>query len=204
MFLLLAFVPPPAPPPLAFVPFMLLALPPPFLLLAFMPFMLLAFMPFMLLALAPPVLLAFVPPIVFVFVPVVVLVPVLVVEELVVVEVFVVVMLALPFEFSVAQPVQKAATASKAKRAKVLRIEFSPVTLWVKLVKRRARLTVLAISLRSDSANVFASSLTLSAERACREFCPKHVKNHQNARRVTLPAHVQAGSFVARLTASHP
>lgn len=113
-----------------FIPLML---PLPFMLpmLVFPPPLVLA-----LLAFAPPVVLAF-PPVVLVFVPVVVaalVVEVLLVEVLVVV-LFVVVMLALPFVFSVAQPVQKAATASKAKRAKVLRIECSPVTLWVRLLR---------------------------------------------------------------------
>ena len=49
-------------------------------------------------------------------------------DVVVVVVVLVVVVLALPFVFSVVQPLQKAATASRAKSAKVFRIEFSPVT----------------------------------------------------------------------------
>jgi hypothetical protein len=60
-------------------------------------------------------------------VPPVLLIPVF---EVVVVVVELVVVFALPvLVLSAAQPVQNAATASKAKRAKVLRIEFSPVTL---------------------------------------------------------------------------
>lgn len=112
---------------LEFMPPMLEFIPPLLALLEFMPPM------FELLEFMPPML-EFEPLMLLVFVPVVVL-PVLVVDELVVVVEFVVVMLALPFEFSVAQPVQKAATASRAKRAKVLRIEFSPVTLWVRLLR---------------------------------------------------------------------
>jgi len=37
------------------------------------------------------------------------------------------------FALSLAQPAQKTVTASRAKRAKVLRIELSPVTQWVRL-----------------------------------------------------------------------
>jgi hypothetical protein len=112
-----------APPP-AFELFMLFALP----LLALPPLML-ALLPmlalFMLFAL-PVVLVVLV-------VPVVPVVPVVVV-----IVVFVVVVLALPvpvFVLSVVvQPAQKTATASKAKRAKVLCIEFSPVTQWVNVL----------------------------------------------------------------------
>jgi hypothetical protein len=39
------------------------------------------------------------------------------------------------FAFSLAQPAQKTVTASRAKRAKVLRIELSPVTQWVRLLR---------------------------------------------------------------------
>ncbi len=49
-------------------------------------------------------------------------------DVVVVVVVLVMVVFALPFVFSVVQPLPKAATASRAKRAKVFRIEFSPVT----------------------------------------------------------------------------
>ena len=56
--------------------------------------------------------------------PVVDVLPAVVVVVVVLVEV----VFALPFVFSVVQPLQKAATASRAKRAKVFRIEFSPVT----------------------------------------------------------------------------
>jgi hypothetical protein len=86
-------------------------------------------LPFLALALdAPPVLAFVVVPVVLVFVvPPVVLVLPPVVEVLVVVVVVVLVEFAL-FALSVAHPVQKAATPSSVKRAKVLRIEFSPVT----------------------------------------------------------------------------
>jgi hypothetical protein len=47
---------------------------------------------------------------------------------LVVVVVVVLVAFAFPFVLSAVHPFRKAATASRAKRAKVLRIEFSPVT----------------------------------------------------------------------------
>ena len=67
------------------------------------------------------------PPPVFALVVVVVVPPVVDALFEVVVVVVVVVVLALPFVFSVVQPLQKAATASRAKRAKVLRIEFPPV-----------------------------------------------------------------------------
>jgi hypothetical protein len=75
-------------------------------------------------------------PLLFDIVPPLVLLPMfafdVVVDELVVVVVELVVAFVLPvLVLSVAQPLQKAATASKAKRAKVLRIEFSPVTLRV-------------------------------------------------------------------------
>jgi hypothetical protein len=49
-----------------------------------------------------------------------------------VLEVFVVVFVL--FAFSLAQPIPKAATASKVRRAKVLRIELSPVTQRVRLL----------------------------------------------------------------------
>jgi hypothetical protein len=45
---------------------------------------------------------------------------------------FVVVVFPALFVFSLAQPKPKAATASRVSRAKVLRIELSPVTQWVK------------------------------------------------------------------------
>jgi hypothetical protein len=73
---------------------------------------------------------------IFVLPPVVVVVVVVfaappVVEALedvvVVVLMLVEVVFALPLVFSVVQPLQKTATASRAKSAKVLRIEFSPV-----------------------------------------------------------------------------
>jgi uncharacterized membrane protein len=69
----------------------------------------------------------------------VVLVPVVpVVVVVVVLEVFMVVLFVLPvpvFVLSVVvHPAQKTATASRAKRAKVLRIEFSPVTQWVNVL----------------------------------------------------------------------
>jgi hypothetical protein len=64
----------------------------------------------------------------FEVVVVVVAPPVVAVLFDVVVVVVVEVVFALPFVFSVVQPLQKAATASRAKRAKVFRIEFSPVT----------------------------------------------------------------------------
>src|SRR4051812_22660423 len=86
----------------------------------------------------PFLILLFMPPILpFLMLPLVVVVVVLVfapppaVEVLavvVVVLVLVVVVFALPLVLSVEQPLQKAATASRAKSAKVLRIEFSPVT----------------------------------------------------------------------------
>jgi hypothetical protein len=70
----------------------------------------------------------------FAFVTVVVLVVVLgvvgvvpVLELLLVVVVVVLVTFAFPFVLSVVHPFSNAATASRAKRAKVLRIEFSPV-----------------------------------------------------------------------------
>jgi hypothetical protein len=108
------------------LPFLVLPLPlraPPALALDAPPVVL----PFLALPLdAPPALALFVvvvvvvvPPGVLVFAPVEVL--------LVVVVVVVLVVFAL-LALSVAHPVQKAATASSAKRAKVLRIEFSPVT----------------------------------------------------------------------------
>jgi hypothetical protein len=46
-------------------------------------------------------------------------------------DVFVVPVLPALFVFSLPQPIPKAATASKVRRARVLRIEFSPVTQWV-------------------------------------------------------------------------
>jgi uncharacterized membrane protein len=49
--------------------------------------------------------------------------------------VFVVVVLPALFVFSLPQPIPKAATASKVRRAKVLRIELSPVTQRVRLLK---------------------------------------------------------------------
>ena len=118
VFLLLEFMPLMLP----FEAFRLLEFMPPPLILPFEALRLLAFMPPML-EFAPPVLLVFEPPMP---VLVVLLVPVLVEVLLVVVVVLVfeVVVLAFPFVLSVAQPVQKAATASKAKSAKVLRIEF--------------------------------------------------------------------------------
>jgi hypothetical protein len=95
--------------------------------------------------------------------PVLLPIPVFEVELLVVVVVELVVVFALPvLVLSVAQPVQNAATASKAKRAKVLRIEFSPVTLRGQFVKSCASASNTAASLRNNSANVYASRLTLS------------------------------------------
>jgi hypothetical protein len=111
-----------------------------FALLAFMPFLLFEFMvfmlfEFMLFLLAEFMLLAFmllalppliVPPVLlFDIEPLLLVLMELVLELVVVVVEFIVEVFALPvLALSVAQPVQKAATASKAKRAKVLRIEF--------------------------------------------------------------------------------
>ena len=81
--------------------------------------------------------------------PVVVVVLLMVVVELVLVVVFALLVLV----FSVVQPVQKTATASKAKRAMVLRIEFSPVTQRVSVL-RVARRLILAARLRNNSAKV--------------------------------------------------
>jgi hypothetical protein len=105
-----------------------------------LPFLALPFevLPALVLALdAPPALLLlaleFAPPafpLVGVVVVVVVLVPPAVeaLEEVVVVVlVLVKVVFALPLVFSVVQPLKKTATASRAKSAKILRIEFSPV-----------------------------------------------------------------------------
>jgi hypothetical protein len=104
-----------------------------------LPFLVLPFdvLPILILLLdAPPILpflmLLFMPPMLPLVVVVVVLVfaPPPAVEALevdVVVLVLVVVVFALPLVLSVAQPLQKAATASRAKSAMVLRIEFSPV-----------------------------------------------------------------------------
>src|SRR4051812_31489128 len=78
-----------------------------------LPFLMLLFIPLMLLLVVVVVVLVFAPP------------PAVEVLAVVVV-VLVVVMFALPL--SVVQPLQKAATASRAKSAMVLRIEFSPVT----------------------------------------------------------------------------
>jgi hypothetical protein len=72
----------------------------------------------------------------FVVVPVVLVVLVVpVVVVVVVLETFVFVPVVLPLVLSVVvQPAQKTATASRAKRARVLRIEFSPVTQWVNVL----------------------------------------------------------------------
>jgi hypothetical protein len=69
----------------------------------------------------------------FVFIGVGVLIGVDVVFVVVFIVVFVVVLPAL-FVFSLPQPMPKAATASKVRRAKVLRIELSPVTQRVRLL----------------------------------------------------------------------
>ena len=124
-------------PPMLELPVFRLAPPPALLLFAFpLAFVLpgLLALPAML-ALPPAMLELFMLPVVPV-VLVVLVVPV--VPVVVVIVVFVVVVLALPvpvFVLSVVvQPAQKTATASKAKRAKVLCIEFSPVTQWVNVL----------------------------------------------------------------------
>jgi hypothetical protein len=91
--------------------------------------------PLMLVFRVPAFAFVVVPVLVVVVVPVLLL-PVFEVDVLDVVVVVLVVVFALPvLALSVVQPVQKAATASKAKRAKVLRIEFfscNPVGQFVK------------------------------------------------------------------------
>lgn len=72
--------------------------------------------------------------VVLVFIGVGVLIGVEVVFVVVFIVVFVVVLPAL-FVFSLPQPMPKAATASKVRRAKVLRIELSPVTQRVRLLR---------------------------------------------------------------------
>src|ERR1043165_2308992 len=81
-----------------------------------LPFLILPFMPVMVPLVVVVVVLVFAPP------P-----AVEVLAVVVVVLVLVVVVFALPLVLSVVQPLQKTATASRAKSAKVLRIEFSPV-----------------------------------------------------------------------------
>jgi hypothetical protein len=78
----------------------------------------------------PPLLVL--PPLVFVFIGVGVLIGV----DVVFMVVFDVVLVVVPalFVFSLPQPIPKAATASKVRRAKVLRIELSPVTQRVRLL----------------------------------------------------------------------
>jgi fatty acid desaturase len=84
-------------------------------------------LPFLALALdAPPP--AFVFDTVVVVLVVVGVVGVVLLALLLVVVVVVLVTFAFPFVLSVVHPFRKAATASRAKRAKVLRIEFSPIT----------------------------------------------------------------------------
>jgi hypothetical protein len=153
VFLLLEFMPPPL--MLPFEAFRLLEFMPPPLILPFEALWLLEFMPLML-EFAPPVLLAFEPPMpVFVVLDVPVLVEVLLV--VVVVLVFEVVVLAFPFVLSVAQPVQKAATASKAKSAKVLRIEFFSCNPMGQVVKSCARVESSSLlALRRNSAKCFS------------------------------------------------
>jgi hypothetical protein len=109
-------------PPVLFMLFMLFILPPMLALLG-----LLALPPVML------ALLALVPVVLVFVVPVVLVVPVVVV--VVVLDVFMLFALPVVFVLSVVvQPAQKTATVSRAKRAKVLRIEFSPVTQWVNVL----------------------------------------------------------------------
>jgi hypothetical protein len=108
---------------------------PPLILVFFMPE--LEFEPPLILVFfMPELLLVDIPELLFEdIVPPPVLEPIVLLLLVVVVVVVLDVVFILPvFVLSVAQPVQKAATASKAKRAKVLRIEFSPVTLRVSLL----------------------------------------------------------------------
>jgi hypothetical protein len=107
---------------------------PPLILVFFMPE--LEFEPPLILVFfMPELLLVDIPELLFEdIVPPPVLEPIVLLLLVVVVVVLDVVFILPVFVLSVAQPVQKAATASKAKRAKVLRIEFSPVTLRVSLL----------------------------------------------------------------------
>lgn len=108
--------------PFEALPVLVLALdapPPPALPFLVFPFM---FMPLML------------PFVVVVIVAVLAAPPVVEALVDVVVVVLLLVVFALPLVFSVVQPLQKTATASRAKSAKVLRIEFFSCTLWVRLL----------------------------------------------------------------------
>jgi membrane-bound ClpP family serine protease len=68
----------------------------------------------------------------------------------VVVVVFALVAVLALFVLSAAQPAQREATASKAKRAKVLRIEFSPVTQWVKVLRASQKMYPAMAAVRSS------------------------------------------------------
>jgi hypothetical protein len=76
------------------------------------------------------------PPVVFPVVFVLGVVVLIGVDVVLVVVVVLVVLVVLPalFVFSLAQPIPRATTASKVRRAKVLRIELSPVTQRVRLL----------------------------------------------------------------------
>jgi hypothetical protein len=76
------------------------------------------------------------PPVVFPVVFVLGVVVLIGVDVVLVVVVVLVVLVILPalFVFSLPQPIPRAATASKVRRAKVLRIELSPVTQRVRLL----------------------------------------------------------------------
>jgi hypothetical protein len=136
-----------------------------------------------LLALAlPPVMLALLPVMLALLMVVpVVLVPVVPVVVVVVVVLFVVVLFMLPvpvFVLSVVvHPAQKTATASRAKRAKVLRIEFSPVTQWVNVLGAvRAFSLPLIKGFRINSVKVRATRV--NALRLPRTWLPKSERGH--------------------------
>jgi hypothetical protein len=104
-----------------------------------------------------------------------------VVVVVVVLEVFMVVVFELPvpvFVLSVVvHPAQKTATASRAKRAKVLRIEFSPVTQWVNVLGAVRAFSLPDIKgFRINSVKVRASRG--SALRLPRTWLPESERGH--------------------------